>query len=57
MTMWYSLDKKHKVMRQGVIKIRLMFSSEKNAQVAAQEHRHLLKVLLLHELETSKVKY
>lgn len=53
--MWYSLDKKSKVSRQGVIKVRLALSSEKNSQVAAQEHRHLLRILLLHELEMSKV--
>lgn len=55
MTMWYSLDKKNKVNRQGVIKIRVSFSSEKNCQVAEQEHRHLLRIILLHELEMSKV--
>ncbi|XP_063906975.1 protein unc-13 homolog 4B isoform X3 [Zophobas morio] len=55
MTMWYSLDKKNKIPRQGVIKVRVAFSSEKNHQVAQQEHRHMLKILLLHELEVSKV--
>lgn len=55
MTMWYSLDKKNKINRQGVVKVRLTFGSEKNSQVAAQEHRHLLRILLLHELEMSKV--
>ncbi|XP_055586093.1 protein unc-13 homolog 4B isoform X2 [Uranotaenia lowii] len=53
--MWYNLDKKNKLKRQGTIRIRLNFSSQKNNQVAAQEHRHLLRILLLHELETSKV--
>lgn len=33
----------------------MSFSSEKNNKVAAQEHRHLLRILLMHELETSKV--
>ncbi|KFB34815.1 AGAP003164-PA-like protein [Anopheles sinensis] len=55
MLMWYNLDKKNKVRRQGTLRIRLNFSSEKNSQVAAQEHRHLLRILLLHELESSKV--
>ncbi|XP_047990570.1 protein unc-13 homolog 4B isoform X3 [Leguminivora glycinivorella] len=55
MTMWFNLSKKSKLRRQGVVKVRLNFSSEKNSQVAAQEHRHLLKILLLHELENSKV--
>ncbi|XP_048485356.1 protein unc-13 homolog 4B isoform X3 [Plutella xylostella] len=55
MTMWYSLDKKNKLRRQGVVKVRLNYSSEKNSRVAAQEHRHLLRVLLLHELDISRV--
>lgn len=54
--MWFSLSKKSKLRRQGVVKVRLNFSSEKNSQVAAQEHRHLLRIILLHELENSKVK-
>ncbi|KAB0801825.1 hypothetical protein PPYR_04011 [Photinus pyralis] len=55
MVMWYSLDKKNKTARQGVIKLHLSFGSEKNSQVAAQEHRYLLNLLLLHELETLQV--
>ncbi|KAM3965051.1 C2 and C2B_Munc13-like domain-containing protein staccato isoform 2-T2 [Aphomia sociella] len=55
MTMWFNLSKKSKLRRQGVVKVRLSFSSEKNSLVAAQEHRHLLRILLLHELESSKV--
>ncbi|XP_058467926.1 protein unc-13 homolog 4B isoform X4 [Malaya genurostris] len=55
LVMWYNLDKKNKLKRQGTIRVRLNFSSQKNNQVAAQEHRHLLRILLLHELETSKV--
>ncbi|KAK9880351.1 hypothetical protein WA026_010235 [Henosepilachna vigintioctopunctata] len=55
MVMWYSLDKKNKDSRQGIIKVRLSFSSKKNTLVAEQEHRHLLRVLLLDELEKSKV--
>lgn len=33
----------------------MSFSAEKNSKVALQEHRHLLRILLMHELETSKV--
>lgn len=55
LSMWYNLDKKGKTKTQGTIKVRLNFSSEKNDQVASQEHRHLLKILLYHELESSKV--
>lgn len=53
--MWCNLDKKGKTKTQGTIKVRLNFSSEKNDQVASQEHRHLLKILLYHELESSQV--
>ncbi|XP_050348300.1 protein unc-13 homolog 4B isoform X2 [Nymphalis io] len=55
MVMWLNLSKKSKLRRQGVLKARFNFSSEKNSQVAAQEHRHLLRILLLHELDSSKV--
>ncbi|XP_076177568.1 C2 and C2B_Munc13-like domain-containing protein staccato isoform X3 [Ptiloglossa arizonensis] len=54
-TMWYSLEKKNKSKRRGVVKLRLAFSAEHNTQVAAQEHRHLIRVLLLHEIETEKI--
>lgn len=36
------------------MRLRLAFSAEHNTRVAAQEHRHLLRILLLHELETEK---
>ncbi|CAH1131281.1 unnamed protein product [Ceutorhynchus assimilis] len=55
MTMWYTLDKKNKVTRRGVLKVRISFSSGKNNQVAGQEHRHMRRIILLHELEVSKV--
>ncbi|KAL3277541.1 hypothetical protein HHI36_012885 [Cryptolaemus montrouzieri] len=55
MTMWYTLEKKNKDSRQGILKVRLSYSSKKNTLVAEQEHRHLLRILLLHELEKSKV--
>ncbi|KAL1506494.1 hypothetical protein ABEB36_005849 [Hypothenemus hampei] len=55
MTMWYTLDKKNKLTRQGVLKVRVSFSSGKNNQVAAQEHRHMRRIILLHELEMSQV--
>lgn len=57
MTMWYSLDKKGRTARRGVIKLRLTFGSEKDNRVAAQEHKHLLHILLLHELEALQVIY
>nr|XP_012141509.1 PREDICTED: protein unc-13 homolog D isoform X8 [Megachile rotundata] len=54
-TMWYSLEKKNKSKRRGVVKLRLAFSAEHNAQVAAQEYRHLIRLLLLHEIENEKI--
>lgn len=55
MTMWYSLDKKSKINRQGVLKVRVAFGTEKNNQVAEQEYRHMIRIILLHELEVSQV--
>lgn len=52
---WYNLEKGGKTKSRGSILIKMSFSAEKNNRVAVQEHRHLLKVLLMHELETSKV--
>ncbi|XP_012256082.2 protein unc-13 homolog 4B isoform X3 [Athalia rosae] len=54
-TSWYSLEKKNKSKRRGVVRLKLAFSAEHNEQVAAQEHRHLLRILLLHEIETEKI--
>nr|CAD7408513.1 unnamed protein product [Timema cristinae] len=54
MTYWCTLERKHKAKKQGDLKVRMTFSSEKNHQVASQEHRHLLRLLLLHELDKSK---
>jgi hypothetical protein len=42
--------------KQGEVKIHLSFRFEKNSKAALQEHRHLLYVILLHELQISKVK-
>lgn len=53
--MWFNLDKKNKPKHQGLIKLRLSFSAEKNCKVAVNEHKHLLRLLLLHELESSRV--
>ncbi|XP_075222315.1 C2 and C2B_Munc13-like domain-containing protein staccato isoform X2 [Lycorma delicatula] len=55
-TFWCNLEKQSKVKSQGMLKIKVAFSAEKNSHVAGQEHRHLLRILLLHELEINKVK-
>ncbi|CAB0028546.1 unnamed protein product [Trichogramma brassicae] len=52
---WYTLEKRGKSKLRGHIRLRMSFSSEHNAQVAFQEHRHLIRILLLHELESNKV--
>lgn len=54
LVMWFNLDK-NKKSKRGLIKLRLSFSAEKNCKVAVNEHKHLLRVLLLHELESSRV--
>ncbi|XP_016841256.1 protein unc-13 homolog 4B isoform X1 [Nasonia vitripennis] len=53
--MWYVLEKKNKSKRRGLIKLKLAFNTEHNAQVAFQEHRHLLRILLLHEIDTRSI--
>lgn len=50
---WYSLEKKNK--NKGLVKLKLAFSSEKNNQVAFQEGRHLIRLLLLHEIENKNI--
>lgn len=52
---WVNLEKKNKTKKQGVIKLRMAFSAEKNSQVARQEHRHLLRLLLMHHLDSAKL--
>lgn len=55
LSMWYPLEKKNKTQHRGLVKLRLGFGAEHNVKVATQEHRHLLRILLLHELEREKV--
>uniref|UniRef100_A0A1B6MMV1 C2 domain-containing protein n=1 Tax=Graphocephala atropunctata TaxID=36148 RepID=A0A1B6MMV1_9HEMI len=52
--MWVNLEKKTKVRRQGIVKLKVNFSSEKNSQVATQEHRHLLRIFALYEIESAQ---
>lgn len=54
-TVWYNLEKGNKTKSRGSILVALALSAEKNKQVAIQEHRHLLKLLLMYELESSQV--
>lgn len=49
---WYSLDKRNNKKQRGQIRLKLNFGSEHNAQVGFQEHRHLLRMLLLNELSS-----
>lgn len=52
--MWFSLKKDGKEADQGSIRLRFSFSAEKNEETATQEHTHLLRILLSHELEITK---
>lgn len=52
---WYNLGKKRKSKPQGMIRLKINFSAKKSFQVASQEHRELLKILLHHELESAKI--
>ena len=52
--MWYPLEKKNKSKRRGVVRLKLAFSAEHDTQVSSQEHRHLLRILLMHEIESQK---
>lgn len=49
------MEKGNKTKSRGSILVNLALSAEKNKHVAVQEHRHLLKLLLMHELESSQV--
>ncbi|XP_043464815.1 protein unc-13 homolog 4B isoform X5 [Leptopilina heterotoma] len=53
--MWYPLEKKNKSKRRGVVRLKLAFSAEHDTQVSCQEHRHLLRILLMHELDSQKM--
>lgn len=50
---WYNLENKGK--QRGNLLVNLSFGSEKNKEVSAQEHRHLLRVLLTHQINAQKV--
>jgi len=51
MLVWRQLNKKSKSKSQGQVHLRLALSALKNVQVATQEHRQLLKILLKQDIE------
>ncbi|XP_051863663.1 protein unc-13 homolog 4B isoform X6 [Drosophila albomicans] len=55
LTHWYNLEKGTKTKSRGSVFVSVALSAEKNKNVAIQEHKHLLKLLLIHELDTSQV--
>ncbi|KRF80897.1 uncharacterized protein Dvir_GJ14122, isoform E [Drosophila virilis] len=55
LTVWYNLEKGNKTKSRGSVLVNIAISAEKNKNVAIQEHKHLLKLLLMHELDTSQV--
>ncbi|XP_017464694.1 PREDICTED: protein unc-13 homolog D [Rhagoletis zephyria] len=54
-TAWHNLEKSSKIKSRGSVLVSMTLSAEKNKRVAIQEHRHLLNLLLMHELDTSQV--
>ncbi|XP_034475507.1 protein unc-13 homolog 4B isoform X2 [Drosophila innubila] len=55
LTIWYKLEKGNKTKSRGSVLVNVTLSAEKNKNVAGQEHKHLLKLLLMHELDVSQV--
>ncbi|ALC45396.1 CG34349, partial [Drosophila busckii] len=55
LTVWYNLEKGNKTRSRGSVLVNIALSAEKNKNVACQEHKHLLKLLLLNELDSSQV--
>uniref|UniRef100_A0A0K8VC76 Protein unc-13 D n=1 Tax=Bactrocera latifrons TaxID=174628 RepID=A0A0K8VC76_BACLA len=55
LTVWYNLEKRSKTKSRGSVLLNMTLSAEKNKRVALQEHKHLLNLLLIHELESSQV--
>ncbi|XP_059472886.1 protein unc-13 homolog 4B isoform X2 [Neocloeon triangulifer] len=54
MKAWRYLNKKGKSKHQGQVHVGLSLGALKNVQVATQEHRQLLKILLKHDIEVTK---
>lgn len=54
-TVWYNLEKGSKTKSRGSVLLNMTLSAEKNKRVALQEHKHLLNLLLIHELESSQL--
>ncbi|GLH12147.1 Protein unc-13 homolog 4B, partial [Gryllus bimaculatus] len=51
---WCDLEKKGKTDKRGRVKVKLAFSTQKSKEAAFKDHRNLLRLLLLHELETTE---
>jgi hypothetical protein len=50
-----SVYKKDKMKKRGDVKLHLEFQFEKNTNTAFQEHMHLIKNVVLHEIKISQV--
>ncbi|KAJ9590096.1 hypothetical protein L9F63_016775 [Diploptera punctata] len=53
-SMWCMLQKNGKLKKQGQIKVNLSFVFEKDVEAAFEEHKHLLYVILMHEVQLIK---
>jgi len=53
---WWPLEKPdaRKQKERGEVRLTLTISTEKDPVICSQEHRHLLKILFAHQLQTSK---
>jgi hypothetical protein len=51
----YRINKKEKMKKRGNVKLHLTFRFE-NTKAAFQEHRHLIRNVILHEIKTSQVR-
>ncbi|KAF4530032.1 hypothetical protein B566_EDAN018263, partial [Ephemera danica] len=49
------MEKRGKSKRQGEVRLKLALSAAKNSQVACQEHRQLVRILLRHEVVPTEV--
>jgi hypothetical protein len=50
----YRINKKEKMKKRGDVRLHLTFRFE-NVKAAFQEHRHLIRSVILHEIKTSQV--
>lgn len=53
---WFKLQKKSRNVSKGMILLKMVFGSEKDENVALEEHRYLVKTLLQHQMKQEGVR-